>query len=343
MYKRLASIVCIAALAACSQKPAQIVMHNQPTPQERPVFAPQGDVPFTPVFGNVKQKQPAPVHEITIKDLTPPEKGSRGNAKETAPKQKMADIHEEQGVLPLREGDTLMSVARRNGIPAKDLVTANNLTAPYDLSGMTSLKLPTPETGVKIAAATTVIEVRTEATATETAAIVMPAVIAPTPAPGAPQPRFRPEATMVSAVIEENDGFKPFSVKPKLASKNRFIWPVAGKVISRFGAKSGGLYNDGVNIAAPEGAPVYASMDGQVVYAGNDLPSYGNLLILRHKNGWLTAYAHTQKIVVQKGQKVKLGQKIASVGKTGNVQTPQVHFGIREGRKPLDPVLKVKG
>ena len=84
-------------------------------------------------------------------------------------------------------------------------------------------------------------------------------------------------------------------------------------------------------------------MDGTVVYAGDDLAGYGNLLIVRHKNGWLTAYAHAKEIKVSKGDKVKLGQVVALVGQTGNVQTPQIHFAIRDGKKPLDPVLKVKG
>jgi murein DD-endopeptidase MepM/ murein hydrolase activator NlpD len=256
MYKTLA-IVGVLSLAACSQKPASIVMHNGEKPQERPNFARQNDVPFTPVFNEIKQSAAVPVHEMAVRDLTAPE-------------------------------------------------------APQPLATSKPVILHDPEAPHQIVA-------------------------------GAPVPHFRPETVKLVSVIKEHEGFKPFTVKPRLDAKNKFIWPVTGQVVSRFGAKSGGLYNDGVNIAAPEGAPIHASMDGQVVYAGNELASYGNLLIIRHKNGLLSAYAHTQEIMVKKGQKVKLGQVVAKVGKTGNVPTPQVHFAIRDGKKPLDPVLKVRG
>lgn len=151
----------------------------------------------------------------------------------------------------------------------------------------------------------------------------------------APTPHERPVAE------EKVSGIR--HVKPNLTKKGKFIWPVEGEIISAFGPKSGGLYNDGVNIAAPLGAEIHASMDGTVLYIGDELKSYGNLIIIRHANGWMTAYAHTKEAFVKKGEMVRQGQVIASVGSTGNVKTPQLHFGIREGKKPLDPVLKVSG
>ena len=251
MHKTLA-FLCLFSLTACgTQKSAPIALHDSGAPQSiTPSVYPDENIPFRPVYGNVKQSQPAAIKEMNIEELPPPTKGQPHSS--------------------LEEPDS------------------------------------------KIIA-------------------------------GVPIPHFKPEATPVSAILQENEGFKPFAVHAKVDRKGKFIWPVNGQVISRFGAKSGGLYNDGVNISAPEGSPIHASMDGAVVYTGNDLASYGNLLIIRHKHGWLTAYAHAKEITVQKGDKVKLGQVVASVGQTGNVQTPQIHFAIRDGKKALDPVLKVKG
>lgn len=116
-----------------------------------------------------------------------------------------------------------------------------------------------------------------------------------------------------------------------------FIWPVRGKVISPFGPKSNGLHNDGINIAAELGAPIYASADGVVVYAGNDLKGYGNMVILRHENGWMTAYAHANQLMVDQNTRVRQGQKIATVGATGSVESAQLHFGLRNGKTPVDP------
>jgi murein DD-endopeptidase MepM/ murein hydrolase activator NlpD len=118
---------------------------------------------------------------------------------------------------------------------------------------------------------------------------------------------------------------------------NKFIWPVSGRVISSFGEMSGGFANDGINIEVPEGAPVKASDHGVVIYAGNELAGFGNLLLVKHSNGFVTAYAHNSKLLVKKGAKVRQGQVIANAGRTGDVTKPQVHFEIRRGDRPVDP------
>lgn len=115
-----------------------------------------------------------------------------------------------------------------------------------------------------------------------------------------------------------------------------FIWPVKGNVISQFGPKAGGEYNDGINIAAREGEPIVAAADGEVVYSGNELRGYGNMVILRHSDGLMTAYAHADRILVSKGEGVKQGVTIATVGKSGGVEQAQVHFGVRKHKEPID-------
>jgi murein DD-endopeptidase MepM/ murein hydrolase activator NlpD len=116
------------------------------------------------------------------------------------------------------------------------------------------------------------------------------------------------------------------------------LWPVSGKLISSFGAKPGNRHNDGVNIAAGAGSPVRAAENGVVVYVGNELRGYGNLILIRHADGWTSAYAHNQAILVGRGATVGRGQVIAEVGRTGNVASPQTHFELRRGSKAVDPV-----
>jgi len=114
--------------------------------------------------------------------------------------------------------------------------------------------------------------------------------------------------------------------------------PVGGKIISNFGAKKSGLHNDGVNIAAPRGAPVKSAENGVVVYAGNALKGSGNLILVRHENRWMSAYGHLEQINVRKGQVIKRGSVIGEVGSTGSVSTPQLHFELRRGTSALNPV-----
>jgi murein DD-endopeptidase MepM/ murein hydrolase activator NlpD len=118
----------------------------------------------------------------------------------------------------------------------------------------------------------------------------------------------------------------------------RFAWPLRGRVVSGFGTKAKGLRNDGINIAAPVGAPVKASAAGVVAYAGNELRGFGNMVLLRHEGGWVTAYAHNSSILVKKGDKVGQGQTIARVGSSGNVDSPQLHFELSQGTKAVDPL-----
>jgi murein DD-endopeptidase MepM/ murein hydrolase activator NlpD len=122
-----------------------------------------------------------------------------------------------------------------------------------------------------------------------------------------------------------------------------FRWPVRGRVIAGFGPKPNGLQNDGINLAVPEGTPVKAADDGVVAYAGSELKGYGNLVLVRHSNGFVTAYAHTSEIMVKRGDSVKRGQVIAKSGQTGNVASPQLHFEIRKGATPVDPSQYLNG
>ncbi len=130
------------------------------------------------------------------------------------------------------------------------------------------------------------------------------------------------------------------SSQQKAPGAPEFRWPVRGRIIAGFGAKGG---NEGINIAVPEGTPVKAVESGVVAYAGSELKNYGNLVLIRHDDGWVSAYAHNSEITVKRGDKVKRGQTVAKSGQSGNVQAPQVHFELRKGSTPVDPLPYLAG
>jgi murein DD-endopeptidase MepM/ murein hydrolase activator NlpD len=122
-----------------------------------------------------------------------------------------------------------------------------------------------------------------------------------------------------------------------------FRWPVHGRVISAFGSRPNGAQTDGINLAVPEGTPVKAAEDGVVAYAGDELKGYGNLVLVRHSNGYVSAYANASELLVKRGDSVKRGQTIARAGQSGNVTSPQLHFEIRKGSTPVDPTKYLSG
>lgn len=138
-----------------------------------------------------------------------------------------------------------------------------------------------------------------------------------------------------------NDAVSPSSnasaKSESVAGSSKLRWPVMGKVVGDFGPRPDGTHNDGVNLAAPMGTDVHAAEGGVVAYAGDELKGYGNLVLVRHDNGWVTAYAHAEEILVKRGDRIRRGQVIAKVGRTGQVDQPQLHFELRQGQKPVDP------
>jgi murein DD-endopeptidase MepM/ murein hydrolase activator NlpD len=158
---------------------------------------------------------------------------------------------------------------------------------------------------------------------------VRPSVAAQPVAPAAPTPQ--PEATKAPVQEPEQTASVP---------SGDFRWPARGRVIAGFGANGG---NEGINIAVPEGTPVKAAEAGVVTYAGSEVKGYGNLVLIRHENGYVSAYAHNASLNVKRGEQVKRGQVIATSGQTGNVTSPQLHFEIRKGASPVDPLKHLGG
>jgi murein DD-endopeptidase MepM/ murein hydrolase activator NlpD len=184
----------------------------------------------------------------------------------------------------------------------------------------------------------------------QTAAPKAPASVAQLPRPAVPAPKVAsvpstPGTTPSAAVITPaaHDPEPPKTKADVTAAMPTFRWPVNGRVITAFGPKPSGQQNDGINVSVPEGTPIKAAEDGVVAYAGNELKTYGNLVLVRHSNGYVTAYAHASEILVKRDEPVKRGQVIAKTGQTGNVAAPQLHFEIRKGSTPVDPAPFLKG
>ena len=117
-----------------------------------------------------------------------------------------------------------------------------------------------------------------------------------------------------------------------------FDWPVKGEIIKKFGKQADGEYSDAITIKSPMNTPILAAGDGEVAYAGNELKGFGNIIIIKHSNGWLSIYGYCDKITVKVKDKVSKGQTIGTVGQTGNVSEPQLYFSVRKGRVAMDPV-----
>ena len=227
-------------------------------------------------------------------------------------------------------GETLHSIARVYGKPVMALAKANNI-AP-DTMVRVGERITIPGGGLTVASTApqqvpaAIAAPRSEGSAGSSVATLDSSHSARLAAPVAPEP--------------EASGAKGAEVA---GNQPGFRWPVRGRVIAGFGPKPNGLQNDGINLAVPEGTPIKAADDGVVAYAGNELKGYGNLVLVRHSNGFVTAYAHASEIMVKRGDTVKRGQVIAKSGQTGNVTSPQLHFEIRKGATPVDPSQYLSG
>ena len=311
----------------------------------------------------------------------------------------------------VQQGETLYSIAKKNGVPLRDLIDTNNLEPPYALKAGSAIKIPFPNyhesrEGETLYSISRMYDMKVNDV------IALNNLKFPYPIyPGdkikivkdknkkseknsqlaleskaKKENNIKPAEEKAKEIVEKKNskeiekyGFKPSEVralelakrndssrtaqniinpskneivetklsinKPidkdsikKIANKtNRFSWPVRGEVISKFGPKSAGLYNDGINIKAKDGQAVSSSEDGIVAYVGSELKGYGNLVIVKHSGGWISAYAHLKNSAVAIGQKISKGQRIGNVGNSGKVKFPQLYFGLRKGRDAVNP------
>jgi murein DD-endopeptidase MepM/ murein hydrolase activator NlpD len=233
-----------------------------------------------------------------------------------------------QHVHVVTPGETLMALSRKYHKPLGEIAKANNIE---------------PHTMVKVGDRIVIPGVAPQAAAKPAAPSSFPAPLTQAPKPAnAPKvasvpaaPVAAPTAAVITPAAHEPE--PPKAKADVTAAMPSFRWPVNGRVITAFGPKPSGQQNDGINVSVPEGTPIKAAEDGVVAYAGNELKTYGNLVLVRHSNGYVTAYAHASEIMVKRDDPVKRGQIIAKAGQTGSVAAPQLHFEIRKGSTPVDP------
>jgi murein DD-endopeptidase MepM/ murein hydrolase activator NlpD len=265
----------------------------------------------------------------------------------------------------VRPGETLYAISRIYDVDTTTLARSNGLTPPYVVSTGDTLTLPAPVQVAATRGPAPVIQATAPSglTPPATAQATAPSAVAPAPQPAPPPPptviartELPPPAPSPAPPLassptdpratppprpapppEETAALPPPPLAAPRDATRRFLWPVHGRVIASYGAGAGGTQNDGINIAAPAGTAVVAADAGVVAYAGNELRGYGNLVLVKHAGGWMTAYAHSSAVLVKRGDRVKAGQTIAKVGATGAVSEPQLHFEIRRGTRALDP------
>ncbi|HTQ33609.1 MAG TPA: LysM peptidoglycan-binding domain-containing M23 family metallopeptidase [Stellaceae bacterium] len=275
----------------------------------------------------------------------------------------------------VRRGQTLDGYAYTYHVPRSAIIAANNLRPPYELKA--GQRLTIPGAGARQAEPVSHPVATASAVATPQPLAPPPAAIAQPPAhpetvapvaqpsasvaktepdvipldgplpketAAAPPPR---EAAAAPATLTppKPEPLAPAAVPPPVQTAappaaetgGRFPWPVRGRVLANYGNMPGGGHNDGINIAAPRGTPVRSIDAGTVAYAGNEVKGYGNIVLIRHANGWISAYAHLEDVTVKQGETISAGEVIAKVGNSGGVQQPQLHFELRRGKRPVDP------
>jgi murein DD-endopeptidase MepM/ murein hydrolase activator NlpD len=222
-------------------------------------------------------------------------------------------------------GETLIAIARRHHVSLTALARANNID-PYTTRLIVGQHLTIPGSEHKLS------ESRAPAPRLERPHPAAPRTVASVPTQN---------VRMAKAEVPVHAGVTK-TAEPAGAMPT-FRWPVHGRIIAGFGTQPNGTQNDGINLAVPEGTPIKAVDDGVVAYAGNELKGYGNLVLIRHANGYVSAYADASALLVKRGDVVKRGQVIARAGQTGNVNSPQLHFEIRKGSVPVDPTKYLGG
>lgn len=237
----------------------------------------------------------------------------------------------------VRPGDTLAKLALRYAVSSGVVAHLNGLDTQSDIHAGEVLRVPAATRATREA----VLSEAVDPGARNYAPPPRPRYVAPM----LPVPR---EMVAVNELPLTRSG--PVPSRPEIPAREenrprlfavplRFVWPVTGAVISPFGKDGDGERNDGINIAAELGAPIHAAAAGTVTYAGNELKGYGNLILIAHDGGYVTAYAHAQSIAVNRGDRVERGQVIGAAGESGGVDRPQLHFEIRHGVRPINPRL----
>lgn len=333
-----------------AQEPAPAYSYGQSAGDSAGMYSVTGD----DTVWSVAQRYGLSMQDIIrVNSLPPPYKLSAGQRIVLPP----------PATYRVRGNDNLYSVSRTFNVSPSELARQNGLRPPYALSAGQTLRLPAPRVAPVLNASVPVrapaapvyaSRPRSSGFAPESAPPMQVAANRPEPvtavplaAPPSASPSYsgsayppQPAAASMPETANTNAAApEPIVTRVPPRAGTRFAWPVNGSVISGYGPKPGGLHNDGINIRAPRGTTVKAADNGVVVYAGSQLKGFGNLVLIRHADRWMTAYAHLQTLGVKRGQEVRQGAAIGTVGATGAVSDPQLHFEVRRDTDALNPEL----
>ncbi|GIR26578.1 MAG: membrane protein [Alphaproteobacteria bacterium] len=248
-------------------------------------------------------------------------------------------------VYNVRKGDNLYSISRKFNASIEELIKFNKIQEPYKIFPNQSIFIPLNQKHKVVKGETLYSISRYYETTVFTLAkynniknvnnikvgkeLIIPKGIKK-------KEKIKEKKWDSNFKTKQIDKKKNETLRDKQSSK--FIWPVKGKLLSKYGKSKEGFYNDGINIDSKKGTKVKSSKAGKVIYCGNEIPGYGNLILIKHSKNWITAYAHLNEVFTEKGKKVVKGETIGSVGNTGNVRSPQLHFEIRKGKESVNPL-----
>jgi murein DD-endopeptidase MepM/ murein hydrolase activator NlpD len=307
--------------------------YTAPQPASYPSAAPK---PYTPPTPYAATGMPTPLGRVDA-NASAPQQGygtqptSPGAQAAAAPRPTAGP----GGSYTVQSGDTLWNIAQRHGVSVDDLAAANGGSTVVKLG--TRINIPGgAQPRVQVASIDPNQAIGVPATGAPPQSLQQQAAAIPAPAQQPQQPQqqvasIAPDTATAPAPAAASDPVQSAAV-------GTFRWPVRGRIISGFGKKPNGERNDGINLAVPEGTAVKAAEDGTVIYSGNELKSYGNLILVRHAGGWVSAYAHNKELKVARGAQVRRGEIVALSGMSGGVTTPQVHFELRREATPVDPI-----
>jgi len=311
------------------------------------------------VYSAVATSVPVKIHKVELGPITLPSRIVSEGGHQTKIKPSIWNkntLRFSEGMpqkIIVQKGDNLSTISERYAVPIRNIIVTNCLRAPYKITEGQRLTLLSPrmhivqededlykiaeQHNVSLSSITRQNKIKAPYTLTPGQKLILPA------SPVAAHHAEKIDVAERAKFSSEKKVMSSQDLRLKLRNLPRrhagaFKRPVRGKIISEFGPKGSGLYNDGINIRAAEDTKVGVADNGVVVYCGQDIKSYGNLILVKHDEGWITAYGHLKAITVRKGQSVKSGQKIGTVGQTGFVNVPQLHFEVRRRGKPLNPV-----
>ena len=316
----IAALMELNGLKNATLKPGQKII--LPANAQRPLAKTPSAAPLTAVVGQ------APASGVSAPPVTLAAAPKPANVP-------LAAAGDWDGSYVVKSGDSLYGIARAHKIQVAELQRQNGITDALKMKPGVTLKVPAGS----------------HAPAAVVADVPPAKVSTSSPAAGAVSGQVGQASGGVRLLNPPTDALPikdvaavapvkvagPATAVAAAIPSGKFRWPARGATLAGFGKRPDGAHNDGINIAVPKGTDIAASDAGTVAYAGGEIKAYGNLVLIRHEGGWVTAYAHADQILVKRGDSVTRGQVIAKAGATGSVDQPQVHFELRQGSKPIDP------